>query len=115
MAIIKKQFLVTLEVDTEKTKGWKNNKYDWATYPNWDINYGHKTGPLQFIKSCWREFKQTWRYKGLKCNIEEYPLEDKECLDCGGKTKKKDFQVIIADVIHYICEHCYIINGGIKK
>jgi carbohydrate-selective porin OprB len=74
--IVKRQFLVTLTIDTEKAKGWKNGEYDWDTYPNWDLNYGSndERGPLDFIKSMWAEFKQYWRYKGLKCEIKK--LED---------------------------------------
>ena len=67
--IIEKTYTVTVRIDTEKAKGWKKGEYDWNSYPNWDINYGD--APLDFIKGVFREFKNNFKYSGLKATVKE--------------------------------------------
>ncbi len=78
MAKIKRTFLVTIEIDTEKAKpfpeGFKDpaknggdNGMNWNTYPNWELNYqGCET---KFIDSLWTEFRIPFKYDGLECGI----------------------------------------------
>jgi hypothetical protein len=78
MSKIKQMFVVTIEIDTEKAKpfpeGFKNpasncddNGMNWNTYPNWELNYqGRET---DFIDSIWADFRNSFKYDGLKCQI----------------------------------------------
>lgn len=67
--IIEKTYTVTVKIDTEKAKGWKNGAYNWDSYPNWDINYGD--APLDFVEGVWAEFKNNFKYSGLTTVVQE--------------------------------------------
>ena len=78
MPIIRKTYLVTIEIDTEKAKpfpeGFKdpssNNGDDgmnWNTYPNWELNY--QGCESDFIERVWSEFRSSFKYDGLSCQV----------------------------------------------
>ena len=78
MAQLKQIFLVTIEIDTEKAKpfpdGFKDparnngdNGMNWNTYPNWELNY--QGCEHTFIDNVWADFREAFKYDGLKCRI----------------------------------------------
>lgn len=95
MAKIKKTFLVTIEIDTEKAKpfpeGFKDpatnngdNGMNWNTYPNWELNHqGHEE---TFVDMLWADFNTSFKYDGLECRIfavgsEQYSGKTLQTLD----------------------------------
>ncbi|MBK6722905.1 MAG: hypothetical protein IPO41_06930 [Acidobacteria bacterium] len=78
MATIKQIFMVTIQIDTEKAKPFPNgfkdpaanngdNGMNWNTYPNWELNY--QGCEPTFIDSVWSDFREAFKYDGLKCHI----------------------------------------------
>lgn len=78
MSKIKQTFLVTIEIDTEKVKPFPNgfkdpatnrgdNGLNWKTYPNWNLNYQNRE--YTFVNSLWADFREAFKYDGLKCRI----------------------------------------------
>ena len=78
MAIISETYLVTIKIDTERSRNfpdgfkdpaWNNgdNGYNWNSYPNWDINYLNLE--TDFINMVWMEFEGSFDYDGLNCRV----------------------------------------------
>ncbi len=71
MKIIKK-FEVIVTIDTEEANTNSNkfgSDYDTNAYPNWKINYVGKE--TQFIKNLIEEFKDNFKFTGMKCKVKE--------------------------------------------
>lgn len=78
MSIIRRTFLVLIEIDTEKarnfpdgvldpTASYGSNGYNLHSYPNWDLNYHEKEE--DFIELSWHDFTKYFDYDGLRCNV----------------------------------------------
>lgn len=78
MAVLKRTYIVTVEIDTRKAmnfpEGFKDPRlnlgesgYNWNSYPNWDLNYLGRES--DFIESMWGYFSGYFDYDGLHCII----------------------------------------------
>lgn len=69
---ITRKIEITITIDTEKANINSDKfgeTYDWDAYPNWEINYAGEEH--RFIKSCIKEFRDNFKFTGMKCKIRE--------------------------------------------
>lgn len=78
MSIIRRSFLVRIEIDTEEARNFpdgvldpkasfESNGYNLNSYPNWDLNYREKEE--DFIELSWHDFTKCFDYDGLRCSV----------------------------------------------
>ena len=72
--ILRKSYLVTIEVDKHEAKELKNGKGDWDAYPNWDINYlGDEESFISLVMDEVRKYSQ---YSGISIDVKQVEQQE---------------------------------------